>query len=55
MRFRIYRFDPQSGRKPFLQDYEVRLEASDRKLLCGQEVPSHTLNVWLWLICQEYK
>jgi succinate dehydrogenase / fumarate reductase iron-sulfur subunit len=37
MRFRIYRFDPQSGRKPFLQDYEVRLEASDRKVLDALE------------------
>ena len=37
MRFRIYRFDPEKQRKPFLQDYEVRLEASDRKVLDALE------------------
>jgi succinate dehydrogenase / fumarate reductase iron-sulfur subunit len=37
MRFRIYRYDPERQRKPFLQDYEVRLEASDRKVLDALE------------------
>jgi succinate dehydrogenase / fumarate reductase iron-sulfur subunit len=37
MRFRIYRFDPDQERKPFLQDYEVRLEPSDRKVLDALE------------------
>ena len=37
MRFRIYRFDPGRQRKPFLQDYEVRLEPSDRKVLDALE------------------
>ena len=33
MRFRIYRFDPETGSKPKLQDYDLRLEPSDRKVL----------------------
>ena len=37
MRFRIYRFDPEKQGKPFLQDYEVRLEPSDRKVLDALE------------------
>ena len=37
MRFRIYRFDPESGARPSLRDYEVRLEPSDRKVLDALE------------------
>ena len=37
MRFRIYRFDPGKPAKPFLQDYEVTLAASDRKVLDALE------------------
>ena len=37
MRFRIYRFDPEKQGKPFLQDYELRPEASDRKVLDALE------------------
>jgi succinate dehydrogenase / fumarate reductase iron-sulfur subunit len=37
MRFRIYRFDPEKQGKPFLQDYEARLEPSDRKVLDALE------------------
>ncbi|HEY9530678.1 MAG TPA: succinate dehydrogenase iron-sulfur subunit [Burkholderiales bacterium] len=37
MRFRIYRFDPEKQGKPFLQDYEVRVEPSDRKVLDALE------------------
>jgi succinate dehydrogenase / fumarate reductase iron-sulfur subunit len=33
MRFRIYRFDPESGRRPFFQDYELALRSTDRMLL----------------------
>ena len=33
MRFRIYRFNPETQSKPRLQDYDVRLEPSDRKVL----------------------
>lgn len=33
MHFRVYRFDPDRHRIPVLQDYEVRLEASDRMVL----------------------
>jgi succinate dehydrogenase / fumarate reductase iron-sulfur subunit len=33
MRLSIYRYDPDKDSKPYLQDYEVALEASDRMLL----------------------
>jgi len=33
MRFRIYRFNPESDRKPAPRDYDVRLDPSDRKVL----------------------
>jgi succinate dehydrogenase / fumarate reductase iron-sulfur subunit len=33
MRFRIYRFDPGSGEKPRMQDYDVALEQADVMLL----------------------
>ena len=33
MRFRIYRFDPESGRRPFFQDYELTPRSTDRMLL----------------------
>ena len=33
MRFKVYRFDPESKAKPRLQDYDVRLAATDRKVL----------------------
>ena len=33
MRFKVYRFNPESQAKPAFQDYDVRLEASDRKVL----------------------
>ena len=33
MRLRIYRYDPDCGRAPHMQDYEVAPEAGDRKLL----------------------
>ena len=33
MRFKVYRFNPESGAKPAFQDYDVRLAATDRKVL----------------------
>lgn len=33
MRLRIFRYDPDSCRKPYMQDYTVEPEAGDRKLL----------------------
>ena len=33
MRFSIYRFDPASDKKPYMQDYETSLEPSDKMLL----------------------
>jgi succinate dehydrogenase / fumarate reductase iron-sulfur subunit len=37
MRFKIYRFDPDRHTKPEWQDYELRLEASDRMVLDALE------------------
>ena len=37
MRFRIYRFDPESGARPAMRDYEVQLAPSDRKVLDALE------------------
>ena len=33
MKFKIYRFDPEKDKKPYMQDYEVELENTDRMLL----------------------
>ncbi len=33
MRFSIYRFNPETDTKPYMQDYDVQLEPSDRMLL----------------------
>jgi succinate dehydrogenase / fumarate reductase iron-sulfur subunit len=33
MRFRIYRYDPDKDAKPYMQDYDVKPEASDSMLL----------------------
>ncbi|HUF19934.1 MAG TPA: succinate dehydrogenase iron-sulfur subunit [Burkholderiales bacterium] len=33
MRFRIYRFNPDRDAKPYMQDYDVELQDSDRMLL----------------------
>jgi len=33
MRFKVYRFDPEGQAKPVFRDYDVPLEASDRKVL----------------------
>ena len=33
MKFRVYRYDPDRDDKPYLKDYDVRLEQSDRMLL----------------------
>jgi succinate dehydrogenase / fumarate reductase iron-sulfur subunit len=33
MKFRVYRYDPEKDSKPFMKDYEVALEPSDRMLL----------------------
>jgi len=33
MRFKVYRFNPESQARPAFQDYEVRLQASDHKVL----------------------
>jgi succinate dehydrogenase / fumarate reductase iron-sulfur subunit len=33
MRFRIFRFDPDKDTKPYMQDYDVALQPSDRMLL----------------------
>ena len=33
MRFSIYRYDPDKDARPRMQDYEVRLEPTDRMLL----------------------
>ncbi len=33
MQFRIYRYDPDKDAKPYMQDYDLQLEPSDRMLL----------------------
>jgi succinate dehydrogenase / fumarate reductase iron-sulfur subunit len=33
MRFRIFRYDPDRDEKPYMQDYDVRLDEHDRMLL----------------------
>ena len=33
MQFRIFRYDPDKDAKPYMKDYDVQLEASDRMLL----------------------
>jgi succinate dehydrogenase / fumarate reductase, iron-sulfur subunit len=33
MHFRIYRYDPDKDKKPYMQDYNIELEPSDRMLL----------------------
>jgi succinate dehydrogenase / fumarate reductase, iron-sulfur subunit len=33
MRFKIYRYDPDKDAKPYMQDYDVVLESTDRMLL----------------------
>jgi succinate dehydrogenase / fumarate reductase iron-sulfur subunit len=33
MRFKVYRYDPERRAKPAFQDYDVALQASDRKVL----------------------
>ena len=33
MKFRIYRYDPDKDAKPYMQDYDVELEPTDRMLL----------------------
>ena len=33
MRFSIYRYDPDKDEKPYMQDYDIALEPSDRMLL----------------------
>jgi succinate dehydrogenase / fumarate reductase iron-sulfur subunit len=33
MKFRIYRYDPEKDAKPYMKDYDVQLEPSDRMLL----------------------
>jgi succinate dehydrogenase / fumarate reductase iron-sulfur subunit len=33
MRFSIYRYDPDKDAKPYMQDYDIQLEPSDRMLL----------------------
>jgi succinate dehydrogenase / fumarate reductase, iron-sulfur subunit len=37
MRFRIYRYDPERHRRPVMQDYDVALDPSDRKVLDALE------------------
>ena len=33
MKFSIFRFNPEQDKKPYMQDYEIELEATDRMLL----------------------
>jgi len=33
MRFKIYRYDPDKDSKPYMQDYDLQLESTDRMLL----------------------
>ena len=33
MRFKIYRYDPDKDSKPYMQDYDLKLESTDRMLL----------------------
>ena len=33
MKFSIYRYDPEKDARPYMQDYEVALEPTDRMLL----------------------
>jgi succinate dehydrogenase / fumarate reductase, iron-sulfur subunit len=33
MKFRIYRFDPDRDAKPYMQDYDIEMQATDRMLL----------------------
>ena len=35
MKFKVYRYDPDKDEKPYMQDYEVALEATDQMLLDG--------------------
>jgi succinate dehydrogenase / fumarate reductase iron-sulfur subunit len=35
MKFKVYRYDPDKDEKPYMQDYEVALEATDQFLLDG--------------------
>jgi succinate dehydrogenase / fumarate reductase iron-sulfur subunit len=37
MRFKVYRFNPETDARPSFRDYEVRLEPSDRKVLDALE------------------
>ena len=33
MKFSIFRFNPEQNKKPYMQDFEIELEATDRMLL----------------------
>ena len=33
LRFRIYRYDPESGAKPYMQDYEIEFDPQGKKVL----------------------
>src|SRR5690242_8241954 len=33
MHFRIYRYDPEKDAKPYMKDYDIKLEPTDRMLL----------------------
>ena len=33
MKFRVYRYDPESDAAPYVEDYDVALESTDRMLL----------------------
>lgn len=37
MKFSIYRFDPDKDEKPYMQDYDIELESTDRMLLDALE------------------
>lgn len=37
MKFSIYRFDPDKDEKPYMQDYDIKLESTDRMLLDALE------------------
>jgi succinate dehydrogenase / fumarate reductase, iron-sulfur subunit len=44
MRFRIYRYDPEKQARPSFREYDVRLEATDRKVLDALERIRSTLD-----------
>ena len=45
MKLSIYRYNPDKDAKPYMQDYEVALEQSDRALDVNLRAPMHLARV----------